>query len=145
MIGCGVEAEPENEGGGQAEAPPEVDLGGTPVFAELIPADQSGSPVSVVVAFPLRRSSRLSPDKTPKRRTAADKWYEVFEGVSPGVYDSWEAASLQTQGVSLSSYRSFGTRTLAVHALRAYDILTDDGDYLQAAEKGSRTPSRFLS
>lgn len=52
----------------------------------------------------------------------ANKFYVVWVGAAPGVYDSWEEAELQVKGYPGAIYRSYKTETEAVEAFRAgYD------------------------
>lgn len=44
---------------------------------------------------------------------AAKKWYVVWLGHNPGVYDSWDAAGKQVQGVPGAKYKSFSTKAEA--------------------------------
>lgn len=50
------------------------------------------------------------------------KYYVVWRGYAPGVYDSWEEAEIQVSGYPDASYRSFKTQEAAVEAFReGYD------------------------
>ena len=52
----------------------------------------------------------------------ANKYYVVWVGAAPGVYDSWEEAELQVRGYPGAVYRSYKSETEAVEAFRAgYD------------------------
>ncbi len=44
------------------------------------------------------------------------KYYVVWNGVKPGVYNSWTACQLQIKGYKGSIYKSFNTREEAEHA-----------------------------
>lgn len=46
------------------------------------------------------------------------KYYVVWKGFAPGVYDSWEEAEMQVSGYPDASYRSFKTMEAAVEAFR---------------------------
>ena len=46
------------------------------------------------------------------------KYYVVWKGFAPGVYDSWEEAEMQVSGYPDASYRSFKTLEAAVEAFR---------------------------
>ena len=48
----------------------------------------------------------------------SNKYYVVWKGYSPGVYDSWEEAELQISGFPGASFRSFKTQEAAVEAFR---------------------------
>jgi ribonuclease HI len=53
---------------------------------------------------------------------AHEKYYVIWQGAAPGVYDSWEEARLQVEGYPNAAYRSFRTKEEAVEAFRAgYD------------------------
>ena len=56
------------------------------------------------------------------REMQAPKYYVVWAGHAPGVYDSWEEAELQVKGYPGASFRAFRSETEAVQAFRAgYD------------------------
>lgn len=46
------------------------------------------------------------------------KWYVVWEGLTPGVYDSWQECQEQIQGYPRARYKSFASHS---DALRAYE------------------------
>lgn len=46
------------------------------------------------------------------------KYYVVWKGFAPGVYDSWEEAEIQVSGYPDASYRSFSSLEAAVEAFR---------------------------
>lgn len=48
----------------------------------------------------------------------ANKYYVVWKGYAPGIYDSWEDAEEQIKGYPDSSYRSFRTLEAATEAFR---------------------------
>lgn len=48
----------------------------------------------------------------------ANKYYVVWKGFAPGVYDSWEEAEIQVSGFPEASYRAFKTQEAAVEAFR---------------------------
>ena len=48
---------------------------------------------------------------------AKEKFYVVWEGVTPGVYTSWTECQLQTKGYDGAQYKSFDTREEAERAL----------------------------
>jgi ribonuclease HI len=53
---------------------------------------------------------------------ASSKYYVIWVGAAPGVYDSWEEAQIQVEGYPNASYRSFKTKEEAVEAFRnGYD------------------------
>ena len=45
------------------------------------------------------------------------KYYVVWKGVNPGVYDSWTDCQLQIKGYDGAQYKSFETKEEAEHAL----------------------------
>ena len=47
-----------------------------------------------------------------------NKYYVVWKGFAPGVYDSWEEAEMQVSGHPDASYRAFKTMEAAVEAFR---------------------------
>lgn len=52
----------------------------------------------------------------------SNKYYVVWKGYAPGVYDSWEEAEIQVSGYPEASYRSFKTQEAAIEAFReGYD------------------------
>ena len=46
------------------------------------------------------------------------KYYVVWEGHSPGVYDSWEECRLQTEGYKGAKYKAFDSKEAAIEAFR---------------------------
>ena len=48
---------------------------------------------------------------------ATQKFYVVWEGVTPGVYTSWTDCQLQIKGYEAAKYKSFDTREEAERAL----------------------------
>lgn len=51
------------------------------------------------------------------------KYYVVWKGVSPGIYESWTACQLQIKGVIGAKFKSFTTRKLAEEA---YNSIPED-------------------
>lgn len=51
------------------------------------------------------------------------KYYVVWKGVSPGIYESWTACQLQIKGVIGAKFKSFTTRKLAEEA---YNNIPED-------------------
>ena len=49
---------------------------------------------------------------------ASQKYYVVWRGYAPGVYDSWEEAEIQVSGYPDASYRSYKSQEDAVNAWR---------------------------
>lgn len=62
-----------------------------------------------------------------------NKWYVVWQGREPGVYDSWSECQAQIQGYAGAKYKSFPSQTAA---LRAYE----DG-YEQYRQQQGTLPS----
>ena len=52
------------------------------------------------------------------------KYYVVWKGVTPGVYDSWTACQLQIKGYKGALYKSFDTREEAEKALITPPLLS---------------------
>ena len=50
---------------------------------------------------------------------AKQKFYVVWEGIKPGVYDNWTDASLQVQGYTGAKYKSFAGKAEAEKAFRS--------------------------
>jgi ribonuclease HI len=50
---------------------------------------------------------------------AKQKYYVVWEGIKPGIYDNWDDASLQVQGFTGAKYKSFGNKAEAEKAFRS--------------------------
>lgn len=48
----------------------------------------------------------------------ANKYYVVWKGYAPGIYDSWEEAEIQISGYPEASYRAFKTLEAATEAYR---------------------------
>ena len=48
----------------------------------------------------------------------SNKYYVVWKGYAPGVYDSWEEAEIQVSGYPEASFRAFKTQEAAVEAFR---------------------------
>ncbi|MDD2961515.1 MAG: ribonuclease H family protein [Muribaculaceae bacterium] len=46
------------------------------------------------------------------------KWYVVWEGRAPGIYNSWEECRLQTEGYEGAKYKSFISQEKATEAFR---------------------------
>jgi ribonuclease HI len=57
------------------------------------------------------------------------KFYTVWEGKRPGVYDSWDACKKQVEGYPQARYKSFGSRAEAEKALK--------GNYWQYVQKAT--------
>ena len=49
---------------------------------------------------------------------AERKFYVVWEGRAPGIYDSWEEARLQVEGFPGAKYKSYPNQTAATEAFR---------------------------
>ena len=46
------------------------------------------------------------------------KFYVVWEGHSPGIYDSWEECELQVKNYPGAKYKSFDSQDAATEAVR---------------------------
>lgn len=46
------------------------------------------------------------------------KYYVVWEGLAPGIYDTWEECRLQVENVKGAKYKSFDSKEAAVRAFR---------------------------
>lgn len=46
------------------------------------------------------------------------KFYVVWEGLAPGIYDSWDECRLQVEGYPGAKYKSFNSQTDATNAFR---------------------------
>ena len=57
------------------------------------------------------------------------KFYVVFEGRAPGIYDSWEECKEQIDGFPGANYRAFQDQDEATEALRRYDSGEDMAIY----------------
>ncbi|MDD4514711.1 ribonuclease H family protein, partial [Massilibacteroides sp.] len=57
---------------------------------------------------------------------AKRKYYVVWKGLNPGVYDNWEECKMQVEGQEGAKYKSFETREEAVAALE-----NGYGDYIK--------------
>ena len=53
------------------------------------------------------------------------KYYVVFKGFNPGVYDDWEEVKLQTTGFPGATFKSFATSEEATEAYRNYSGVED--------------------
>ena len=65
----------------------------------------------------------------------ARKYYVVWEGRAPGIYDSWEEARLQVEGFPDAKYRSYDSQEEATRAFRGNareEIEKKHGKLLQA-------------
>ena len=64
----------------------------------------------------------------------AKKYYTVWKGVNPGVYDSWTDCQLQIKNFKGALYKSFATREEAEEALNSPAHY-----YLHPSEKSGQT------
>lgn len=74
---------------------------------------------------------------------ASRKFYVVWQGLSPGIYDSWEEARQQVEGFAGAKYRSFGSIEEATAAFRG--SLEDQVTLLLALAKRQPSVSNFDS
>ena len=60
---------------------------------------------------------------------AGKKYYTVWKGVNPGIYDSWTDCQLQIKGFKGALYKSFNTREEAEHAFAspAHEFMNTPG------------------
>ena len=66
----------------------------------------------------------------------SQKYYVVWIGLNPGVYDSWEACRQQVEGWKGAVYKGFATREEAEEAINRYrDQLREE--HLNALKKGT--------
>ena len=71
------------------------------------------------------------------------KYYVVWEGVTPGIYDSWDKCQLQIKGYPGARYKSFKTREEATAAFSGHASDHMDTRVLakgQAPSSGSQKP-----
>lgn len=75
----------------------------------------------------------------------AKKYYTVWKGVSPGVYDSWTDCQLQIKNYKGALYKSFSTREEAEEALNspAHYYLYPKGGGQQKTCKEKQLPENF--
>lgn len=70
------------------------------------------------------------------------KYYVVWEGFAPGVYDSWDECQLQVDGYKGAKYKAFDTQEDAVEAFRGkaedhIDLLRGISNHYNAARSTS--------
>ncbi len=56
------------------------------------------------------------------------KYYVIFKGYNPGVYDDWNDAKEQIDGYSNPVYKGYGSASEAADAFRKASMKEDDGD-----------------
>lgn len=70
------------------------------------------------------------------------KWYVVWHGHNPGVYDTWADAGAQVQGVPGAKYKSFDSREAAEAAFAEHhDLHIGSGERKPAKKKPSALPA----
>jgi len=70
------------------------------------------------------------------------KWYVVWHGHNPGVYDTWADAGAQVQGVPGAKYKSFDSRQAAEAAFAEHhDLHIGSGERKPAKKKPSALPA----
>lgn len=70
------------------------------------------------------------------------KWYVVWHGHNPGVYDSWAEAGAQVQGVPGAKYKSFDSREAAEAAFAEHhDLHIGSGERKPARKKPTSLPT----
>jgi ribonuclease HI len=68
-----------------------------------------------------------------------NKFYVVWKGINPGIYDTWDACRRQVEGQENAKYKSFATRGEAVEAFdRGYRDYLRKSAPGQGTEKGGR-------
>lgn len=67
------------------------------------------------------------------------KYYVVFKGHNPGVYDSWEETKLQTDGFPGAVFKGYSTSEEATEAFRKYSDVEDRNELFRLIA-GSSTP-----
>ena len=80
------------------------------------------------------------------QKMAKEKFYVVWEGVTPGVYASWTDCQLQIKGYEGAKYKSFDTREEAERALASspYAYIGKNAKKkTEAARTGSDTPVSY--
>ncbi len=66
------------------------------------------------------------------------KYYVVWNGITPGIYDNWEKCKLQTQGFPDAKYKSFKTLEEAEEAFLNGPIKTTSNAAKRSAKKDYR-------
>lgn len=83
-----------------------------------------------------------------------NRYYVVWVGHSPGVYDSWTECQLQVNGVPGARYKSFATKEEAVEAYRGdpreqldiiRSIIKHAPKVLDKPDEGADGPARWLA
>ena len=74
------------------------------------------------------------------------KYYVVFKGIVPGVYDNWDEVLEQTSGVSGAVYKSYSTSQAATEAYRKFSGVEDRAELyrLLSAAKTEDVPAVSL-
>lgn len=74
------------------------------------------------------------------------KYYVIFKGHNPGVYDDWNDAKDQIEGYSNPVYKGYGSAAEAADAFRKASMKEDDGDLgrflSQASERNLPKPGQ---
>ncbi|MEZ4990607.1 MAG: ribonuclease H family protein [Saprospiraceae bacterium] len=70
-----------------------------------------------------------------------NKYYVVWEGNQPGIYDSWTACQLQIKGYPNAKYKAFKTREEAEQAYRGGYTFTPKAESKSASKKPIGIPS----
>lgn len=66
------------------------------------------------------------------------KYYVVWDGVTPGIYDSWTQCQLQTKGYEGAKYKSFDTKEEADKAFASSPY-----QYFQTKKKQAQMPKSY--
>jgi ribonuclease HI len=68
---------------------------------------------------------------------APKKWYVVWHGHNPGIYESWDEAGKQVQGVPGAKFKSFPSRAQAESAFAG-----DHTEHISSGTRGVRKPAK---
>ena len=67
------------------------------------------------------------------------KYYVIWKGIAPGIYDSWDESKKQIDGFEGALYKSFGTKEEAVEAFRS-----GPAGYFQKRKKAPPVPGQMI-
>ena len=68
------------------------------------------------------------------------KYYVVFEGRNPGVYDDWEDARLQVEGFEGARFKGYASPEEAADSYRRYSVSEDRNDIMAILFGASKAP-----
>lgn len=88
----------------------------------------------------------IYPLKTPTAM-AKNKYYVVWKGLTPGIYDNWAACKIQVEGQEGAKYKAFETRDEATEAFeKGYTHYLKSAPSPQEGAKGKSDPhTAYLS